>query len=284
MNRKIFIAFISPAGSTRKAAQMLEDECRNHGTEPRVLDLAAADEQADFLQALRAAGPDACLFIGSPVYRDLAVPPVIRFILQLPPSPGAWAVPFATWGGACSGLALWQMGSLLAEKGFVLAAAAKVLAEHAMMWRATHPLGQGRPDGADAQALAGLVAALLRRPAAGAATALALEALDYQPPARGAEIKSRLGSPFKIIPKTLHRNACTQCGVCEEVCPAAAVRLAPYPEFDSNCFDCFNCVRLCPTEAIEPTVRIEDIEAHIRSRAEKIQETPPTAVFLPALT
>ncbi len=31
---------------------------------------------------------------------------------------GAIAVPFVTWGQACSGVALWQMGSALKEKGF----------------------------------------------------------------------------------------------------------------------------------------------------------------------
>ena len=62
-----------------------------------------------------------CLFIGSPVYRDVAIAPVINFIEDLPQLEGNYAVPFVTWGQACSGVALWQMSAALIKKGFRIA-------------------------------------------------------------------------------------------------------------------------------------------------------------------
>ena len=47
---------------------------------------------------------------------------------------GALAVPFVTWGQACSGIALWQMAAALKNKGFKIAGAAKVLAEYSILF------------------------------------------------------------------------------------------------------------------------------------------------------
>ncbi len=64
------------------------------------------------------------------------------------------------------------------------------------------------------------------------------------------------------------------------VCPAAAVGLNPYPGFNGNCFDCFNCIRFCPEDAIEPAKSMDDIAAYIRQRVRTINEQPDTQIFL----
>ncbi len=52
-------------------------------------------------------------------------------------------MPFATWGGVTSGLALPDLAEALQAKGFQPVGAAKVLAEHASMWAAPEPLAPG---------------------------------------------------------------------------------------------------------------------------------------------
>lgn len=280
MDSKVFVVFCSPAGSTRRVAEYIKEGFIHRKAEVVTLDLGKAHDRSAFLDAIRTAGKHACLFIGSPVYRDVAIPPVINFIETLPKMVGAYAVPFVTWGEACSGVALWQLGNALAKKGFTVPGAAKVVAVHSMMWRVKNPAGKGHPDETDNRKIKKLVATLYTRLDSDNVPVLSLDTLDYQPPSRAEEMKKKINTPWLIVPKNVHTETCTQCGVCEEECPVSSVVLNPYPEFDRNCFDCFNCIRFCPETAIEPAISMEQIEHHIRERVRTINERPLTQIFL----
>jgi uncharacterized protein (DUF362 family)/Pyruvate/2-oxoacid:ferredoxin oxidoreductase delta subunit len=53
-------------------------------------------------------------------------------------------------------------------------------------------------------------------------------------------------------PRLVDKQACTQCGECETICGANAIRLAPKPLFDDQlCVRCFCCTEVCPTAAID---------------------------------
>jgi len=280
MNFKVFVVFCSPAGSTRHVAEIIKEEFNERNAEVVVLDLGKQRDFSATLEALKAAGAHACLFIGSPVYRDVTIPPVIKFIETLPKTDGACAVPFVTWGKACSGVALWQMGHALMKKGFSIVGAAKVVAVHSIMWRLKNPVGKGRPDKTDNREIKKLVAALYHRLYSDNISMLSLDTLDYQLPARAKEMKKKISAPWMIIPKHVNAETCTQCGICEEECPVSAVALNPYPEFNQTCFDCFNCIRLCPEAAIEPAISMDQIEQRIRERVRTINEQPLTQIFL----
>jgi ferredoxin/flavodoxin len=277
---KIIIAYCSPAGSTRHIAEVIEKGFSQRKTRVEMLDLAKNHELSMALDVIKATDQKVCLFIGSPVYRDVAIPPVMNFIDNLPQLEGHYAVPFVTWGQACSGVALWQMSTALMKKGFHIAGAAKVVALHSMMWLANDPAGKGHPDDTDKGRIEEMVATLHARFDSDDVPVLSLEALDYQPQKRAAEIKNKINAPWYIIPKKVDSEACTQCGICEEECPVDAVALNPYPEFDQNCIDCFNCIRLCPENAIASSVSMDQIADHIRDRVRTINERPLTQVFL----
>jgi ferredoxin len=149
-----------------------------------------------------------------------------------------------------------------------------------MMWGHEEPLGHGHPDAHDDRAVAGLAATLHHRLRTGNARPLALEVLDYQPPARAEDMKRKLSEPWKTTPKTLVTEKCTQCGICRDACPAAAIVMDPYPAVLRGCFDCFSCVRLCPENAWEPETCLPDLWAFIRKRAAVMKERPFTRVFL----
>ena len=280
MDIKFFIVFSSPAGSTGIVAETINKCLGRHNVTALMLDLGQGDDDSEVLDSIQAAGRQACLFIGSPVYRDVAVPPIINFIDKLPLMETAMAVPFVTWGQACSGVALWQMGSALKQKGFSVVGAAKVLAVHSMMWQASAPAGQGHPDKSDLQEIEKLVQTLLHRFKSADFTPLSSGALDYQPHVQAGQMKEKIDAPWMIVPKSVNTEKCSQCGICEEVCPAAAVDINPYPQFNETCFDCFNCIRLCPEDAIEPAMRMDEIEVYIRERVRTINEQPYTRIFL----
>ena len=270
-----YIVFCSPSGSTAHVARVMADSLKKKSITTHFLDIGAGENPSRFIDLLKTAVASDCLFVGSPVYRELAVPPVMNFIESLPTADGCRAVPFVTWGGATSGVALWQMGQALHGKGYVLAGGAKVLALHSMMWSNDQPVGQGHPDADDDRQVRNLV----ERLAETTTPSISLATLDYQAETAGAEFKKKLDRPWMIIPKTIDEAACTQCGTCEAVCPVSAVVLAPSPVFQAHCFDCFNCVRECPEDAIIASVPLEKIEATIRQRVETFNERPLTQVF-----
>ena len=280
MDKKIFIVFFSANGGTRQVAEIIETGFLKHNASVSMLRLGPETEHPELIAELKAAGSQACLLLGSPVYRDGTVPVVMKLLEELPAIEGAVAVPFVTWGKACSGLALWQMANALIEKNFSLVGAAKVLAVHSMMWRVENPPGEGHPDEEERRQLLEMVNELCERFGSGRQQPISIEQLDYWPEEQAKQIKKKIAAPWMIVPKIVKKSECTECGICEQECPVDAIELNPYPEFNKSCCDCFNCIRLCPEEAIEPGMSMNQIEGFIWDRVNNIDEKPYTQIFL----
>ncbi len=279
MKTQYFIVFFSAAGSTKHVAHVIEQELIKCRAEAQILDLSKEHDWSHVLDLISSAHGNMCLFIGSPVYKDQAAIPVMNFIEALPEVNGGFTTPFVTWGGASSGIALWQMASRLTHKGFVLAGAAKVLAVHSIMWRSDNPVGRGHPDADDDMAVKDLVQGVDDRVTHRRDT-LPLDALDYQPEQRAVELKEGLTKIRPVTPKSVDETKCNQCQECMEQCPVDAITFAPYPQFGSACIECLNCVRICPDHAIEPKITLAQMEEFIRNRAETMKERPYTKVFI----
>ena len=152
MNKEtVLVAYFSPAGSTRHVAAVIEKQFQTLGAEVSSFDLgeSGGGVSAAISQKITASDNKSCLFIGSPVYVSRAAPRVMECIAGLKENPGAFAVPFVTWGGACSGISLYEMGKELSTKGFAILGAAKILAAHSLMWQLEDYLGKGHPDADD---------------------------------------------------------------------------------------------------------------------------------------
>ena len=147
MLKKAAVVYCSPGGSTRHVAQVIEKELEHLGMTVLSADLGKGDDGSSVVNEVK--NGKICLFIGSPVYSNRPVLPIMRFISDLPENADIRAVPFVTWGGAGSGIALHDMGKALTAKGFSLVGAGKVLSLHSMMWRCQNPLGEGHPDEED---------------------------------------------------------------------------------------------------------------------------------------
>ncbi len=87
MTARFSIVYISPNGSTGKVAETLADQLSKGGASVNLTDLSAAAAGHTLKHSMKV-DEQTCLLIGSPVYRDMAVPPVMAFIAELPQSDG----------------------------------------------------------------------------------------------------------------------------------------------------------------------------------------------------
>jgi ferredoxin/flavodoxin len=278
--RKALIVYCSPAGSTEHVARVLNGKIKSLGVPVDLIDLAHEPDMAFIISQLPAARDNLCFYIGSPVYSGYPIPPVMEFISRLPKAESGYSVPFVTYGGATSGIALQWMGQALDERGYSVLGAAKVMAVHSIMWASESPLSVSRPDASDDRMIEELALTVNAKLKLGNPPGLDLSTLSYQP----EEIRSRMkNGDFESArrdfpPIKLNQEACTRCGVCAEVCPMDAVTFSPHLEIASSCISCFNCVRCCPEGAIAADV--SSAFPHIRAAAEKFREKPETQIFV----
>ena len=279
-DRHTLVIYCSPAGSTRHIAEVIVRKLESLPGTLTELDLGKSQAVEPILSREIAATDHLCLYIGSPVYASHAVPPVMDLISTLPVMTRAYAVPFVTWGGVTSGIALYEMGKQLQVKGYRLLGAAKVLAYHCMMWRFENPLGEAHPNSDDDQMIEGLVAGVANKLQMADPKGLPLSKLAYPPPAihRAMEKRTFEKAKREFPKRQINEDLCTRCGVCQEVCPAGAVVYEPHVQIGPNCFFCFNCVRHCPEGAIDAD--LSEVKHRAPARARQISEDPRTQVFL----
>lgn len=279
--KKVFIVYFSPAGSTRHVAGVVEKQFQALGTDVWVLDLGECrDGASEISRQIEKSKANSCLFIGSPVYVSHAVPPVMECIAGLTNDSGAFAVPFVTWGGACSGISLYEMGKELLNKGFTVLGAAKILAVHSLMWPLENPLGNGHPDFNDDRIVKELVNRIHDKLHSDTPKGIKLSDLAYQTKENHLEMeKISLEAAKADMPgREIDTELCNQCQICAEVCPMDAVALTPYPEFGHDCVFCFSCVKQCPEQAIK--VDFSEIWQRIKDRAAFFSEHPHSQIFL----
>jgi len=278
--QKAFVVYCSPAGTTRHVSRIIVKKLQELKIEVIECDLSKKFSETAIITKINRVKNNACLFVGSPVYVSHAIPPIMNFIARLPKNSQIPAVPFVTWGGATSGIALYEMGKALAEKNMTVVAGAKILALHSMMWQMEKPLGKNRPDENDDQMVKDMITGILDKLSAGGNGSIDLSALAYYPPDIVAEMeKMTLKKAKSHMPKRkVDEDACTECKECSSTCPTDAISFTPYPEFEKNCIFCFNCVRLCPEDAIQAD--FSKVEKRIRARVEQFKETPPSQIFI----
>ncbi|MGD2248196.1 MAG: 4Fe-4S binding protein [Candidatus Methanofastidiosia archaeon] len=68
-------------------------------------------------------------------------------------------------------------------------------------------------------------------------------------------------------------DACTGCGVCEEVCFAHAIEIGEKAVITDACVGCGRCVKVCPQNAIKITVDDESIKKSIQHISEVVDVT-----------
>ena len=274
--KPLWVVYFSPAGSTGRIAHLIQNECETLGGQVHLLNLTAHGGKIDLFAESEKKNDGVGIFIGSPVYANHTAPPVLNFISKLPRGIHGFAVPFITWGGVCSGEALYEISAALAECGLGLMGAFKVPAVHSLFRGSNLDPAAGHPNVADEAAVKEFVARIAAKTDRPDARQIDLSELAYRPAGGSDPLLNLTPEDIKrnYPEREIRQDACTQCGICQDACPVDAIRLSPYPEFSSACVYCYNCMHHCPEKAIQSDLSL--LRERVLKRAKDIAE-PLTA-------
>jgi len=72
-------------------------------------------------------------------------------------------------------------------------------------------------------------------------------------------------SKFSLL-KFLFSKNCTQCGICEDICPTGAINFATEKIDSAECIDCLRCQYECPTKTIRYKINFAAVPFDIKRR------------------
>lgn len=263
---KITVIQFSSSGNTEKVSSAIREVLEEDGTATvQVVDLA---RDASFFGGGRAAdvlervAPHDVLMVGGPVFAH-HLQYHVQDLIRLLPRPdgrrwGSVAIPFVTYGGLSSGIALEEAGQLLRRSGRTVVGGLKVSAAHRMTrafldeeFNAGKPNGELRPVVLDLRER-------IRRLAAGEDLPHGRRLLHYRPRLEALAIRVIFDEKKwhrERYPRIrIDRSRCTNCGACAKLCPVlhlgkdAAGVVGEQPGRD--CIHCLGCAATCPRKAI----------------------------------
>lgn len=271
--------YMSPSGTTAQVVQTMVARLKEKGAESEILVVGGTASIQDASHRLSEMSSPYCLWVGSPVYVDHALPNLLSVLQAVRVSSTAYAVGFVTYGGVTTGVALYELLELLSEKKFVTLAGMKILCRHSS-FRTTHaPLAAGHPDAGDRKLIVQCVDAVLTKLTTHPKP-LEKRAYDYQTEKMKAVARQIDLAKIKRMGElpAVRSDLCIRCGECEIGCPVEAITLSPEPKRNADCIRCLACVHECPRQAFP--FNFEAHEAMIRGMAEKSDEPVRSAFFV----
>ena len=221
----------SPTGGSLKIAGAIAE---GTGLPRRLSDVTLPDQRAartDF-------SPEALVIFAAPVYFGRVERHAVEAMAALR-GQGQPAVVVANYGNRHYDDALRELRDQAVKAGFDPVAAGAFVSEHSFSTPEC-PMAQGRPDAQDLERAKRFGAEVMARLAGGAAGPVAVP---------GA-------FPYKDYPDVhrapvQHEEKCTLCGLCESLCPVAAISIRDQAvNTDAQtCILCQACVKGCPEGA-----------------------------------
>ena len=292
---KIAVIQFSPSGNTGKITSSLLQKLQSKGHQVQLHDITGnaayfncLDKQ-DFIR--KSILPHDVLLIGGPVYAHHLQYHVLDLIQKLPKPDSNWgniAIPYITYGGISSGVALKESSKALKSSGRVVPLAMKIATPHRMT-RAF------MPEEFNSNKLQGEQEAYINE----LVNRIGLLNLDGKIKNAGRALtynglKTSILAKLVFVEKTWHAkrypkvvidsNICNSCGKCVKVCPVAHLKkdgntIAANPQ--SDCIHCLNCVTTCTKNAVSLWGDLEKGRAFMSKMILKKgnSEKPESAVY-----
>lgn len=219
--KKIKVAYFSPTGGTKRAAEML---AKLFGLSVEMYDRTLSAGRKDIITC----EPGDILLVACPVYAGSM--PAVPGLFENIQGDGNPCVLMAAYGNRHYDNALSQMKEVMGTVGFLTVGALAVVIPHVF----SDQLGAGRPDENDRSRMADFAMEILQK----------INNWDVECP----EIPGDAVAPRKkmtVLPKKWAQELCRNCGTCAELCPAGAINAETLAVDESKCLNCMRCVRQC---------------------------------------
>lgn len=223
---KIHQITFSPTGGTRRVCEYIYEGI---DARPLFTDLCVKEGQIRVPDIHK----EDLVFIAMPVFAG-RVPALAVERLKRIQANQAKCVIVAVYGNRAYDDALLEMQDVATEMGFRVIAAVSAVAEHSI----ARVYAAGRPDAEDRKELAAFGTAIINK----------MEGADtYKPLTLPGNRPYRAGNtgPFPTADEQ-----CTDCGTCQELCPADAIPVNNLRSVNKDtCISCMRCLSVCPTKA-----------------------------------
>jgi len=286
---KAVVIVFSPSGHTLTAARMIRKSIEARGGTADIIDLTkddtllfASDKRENL--AVKAGAFDV-LFVGAPVYAGHAEHTVLRTIAMLPfpdEKRSKIAVPFISYGGAHSFIALEEMGRALKRKNYVPVLGIKLASFHTLSKSFRTKILEDRPGDAERRVIDGAVSKVvdLCSDPESIRDNSASFAYTKMPMRFILKILSqeRIHAKFKTV--SIVYEKCRVCKRCIEVCPVNNFVFTDgivSVKDRKNCILCGECFYNCASDAI-----VFDYRKLAKKRlcdGEVVLESPLSAVY-----
>ncbi len=289
---KVSMIVFSPSGHTLQAANIFKKEFEERGVSVQLINTTKnpnyLNESSIKKQLEADLNAHDVLLIGGPIYAGHMEGHILRIIKQLPgvgEKFGALAVPFATYGGVHSSVALEEMGKLLKRQKRKSILGVKIAAEHTLTKTASKTIYKGRP-GKDEKLIIARAASKIIETALQDIKSIKdiSKAFCYSKPKERLMFKlfsqEKIHGKFKQV--SIDFGKCIQCKKCISVCPVNMFDVideqVKMVKEQHQCILCAECYHRCPADAIihpyiEPAkVRLKDGNVYLEEEPSSIYE------------
>lgn len=265
---RVAILVFSPTGNTLKVGKMLQKSLLARKMKVHIIDVT----RDPVLYRVRKIGlylkdrvrKHKLLCIGSPVYAHHLHYNVKDIIKSLPKPGNGWgqlAVPFVTYGGISSGVALQEAAKLLKRSGRIPVSGMKINSQHCLtkLKQISTKVNEGMPGAEAIPLIEELTEKIVQLDCI-----KDKDCVDISPNLRYQKLRDRIKAYLifrekfwqnHFYPKLIFDyNQCSHCGKCSMVCPVQRIEMTEdgpiIPKGSPACIHCGSCVSYCPSNAI----------------------------------
>ncbi len=295
-NIKVAIIVFSPSGHTLKAAKMMEKSMIDRGMQVQLLDITRNEtvfrenKMAQYLE--ENVEPHDLICVGGPVYAGHFEGNAMKIIKALPYPDKKWgklAVPFVTYGGLHTIIALTEAGDLFYRRKRINILGMKLGVFHTLTKKLAFRINENKPGKESFPVIEEFVERITK-----IANKKLSEIKDirksfnytpFGPEKFGSKLFGQKLLRKIMFPKVVEINydKCIGCGLCAERCPVNLYEMIDGKPQKTNfyfeCICCAECYHNCPVGAI--SLDLKKPEHHHLSPESKHHkmESPQSAVY-----
>jgi len=261
---KVCIIVFSPSGHTLQVSEKMKTFMIDKGMEVQLLDITRKKEISreswlkEYLE--REVQPHDLLCIGGPVYAghlESNVKKIINCLPSVNSKCSSLAIPFVTYGGLHSSIALSEAGELLFRNGRKNMSGMKISAFHTLTVTLEKQINQGKPNEEDEKVILKLINRITNLIKTKEQIKDVRKAFSYAPLIEKLAFNILSQDFFHKNYRTvsIDKDKCIGCGKCINGCPVNMLELinkkADITNDLNKCILCAECFHNCPVNAIK---------------------------------